>query len=189
MKPKEIAGRMLGAIGEAAAADILWVLCSLPVFTAGASAAALYYCTVESVRKGEGNVLTDFFRVFRESFWKSLPICMIHAVYYAALAYAAIKIKNTPGYTPGGIYTGVLIGLVILGSWLLPYVFAVIARKDCSGKEAVRYAFYLSVKKIYFTLPLIILLWLCAAACVSRSALLLFVPAAYELAVSFVLEP
>ena len=107
----------------------------------------------------------------------------------AALAYAAIKIKNTPGYTPGGIYTGVLIGLVILGSWLLPYVFAVIARKDCSGKEAVRYAFYLSVKKIYFTLPLIILLWLCAAACVSRSALLLFVPAAYELAVSFVLEP
>lgn len=189
MKPGDTAGRILGAIGNAAAADILWVICSLPVFTAGASTAALYYCTVESVRKGTGNVLTDFFRVFKETFWKSLPISMIHAIYYAALAYAAMKLKNTPEYTPGGIYTGVLIGLLILGSWLLPYIFAVIARKDCSGMDAVRYAFYMSMKKIYFTLPLMILLWLCAAACVSRSVLLLFVPSAYELAVSFVIEP
>lgn len=189
MKSKETVSRILGGIGEAVVADILWALCSIPVFTAGAASAALYHCTVESVRKGEGNVLTDFFRVFKETFWKSLPISMTHAAYFAVIAFASVKLKSTPEYTPDDVYTGALIGLVILGSWLLPYVFAVIARKDYSCGDAVRYAFYLSVKRIYFTLPLIILLWLSAAACVSRSALLLFVPAAYELAVSFVLEP
>lgn len=189
MKTKDIANRILGGIGQAVAADILWAVCSLPIFTAGAASAALYHCTVESVRKGAGNVLTDFFRVFKESFWRSLPVAMIEAVWFAALAFIAVNVKNTPEYMPNDIYTGVFIGLAILGSWLLPYVFAVMAEKRYGCLNAVKYAFYLSVKKIYFTLPLILLLWLAVAACISRSVLLLFIPAAYALAVSFILEP
>ena len=48
--------------------NLLWFLCSLPVFTIGASTTALYAVTLKIVRGREGSLTRQFFQAFRENF-------------------------------------------------------------------------------------------------------------------------
>ena len=52
--------------------SLLWLLCSFPVFTAGASCSALYHTVVRSVKEGKGYAVKEFFRAFRRDFRQSL---------------------------------------------------------------------------------------------------------------------
>ena len=53
-------------VGELIQLNMLFVLCSLPVVTAGASAAALNYALWRR-SEGMGNVTTDFLAAFRKN--------------------------------------------------------------------------------------------------------------------------
>ena len=48
--------------------NLLWFICSLPIFTIGASTTALYYTSLKIVRGEESYVGPTFFRAFRENF-------------------------------------------------------------------------------------------------------------------------
>ena len=48
--------------------NILWFLCCLPIFTAGAATTALYYVTLKMVKNEEGNITKAFFHSFKENF-------------------------------------------------------------------------------------------------------------------------
>lgn len=57
--------------------NILWFLCCLPVFTIGASTAALYYVTLKIAKNEEGNLTKAFFHSFRENFRQGTVIWLI----------------------------------------------------------------------------------------------------------------
>lgn len=57
--------------------NILWFVCSLPVFTIGASSTALYTVSIKLVRGEEGNVTRQFFTAFRDNFKKATQIWLI----------------------------------------------------------------------------------------------------------------
>lgn len=48
--------------------NLLWLLCSLPVITIGASTTALYSVTLKYVKDQEGYMTREFFRAFKENF-------------------------------------------------------------------------------------------------------------------------
>ena len=48
-------------LGQLIALNLLWIVCSLPVITAGASTTALYYCTLKLHKDGDIRVFHDFF--------------------------------------------------------------------------------------------------------------------------------
>ena len=48
--------------------NLLWFVCSVPVFTIGASTTALYSVTLKIVREREGDLTRQFFKAFRENF-------------------------------------------------------------------------------------------------------------------------
>lgn len=48
MKPGSLYDRIFGFLGRLIALNLLWIVCSLPVITAGASTTALYYCTLKT---------------------------------------------------------------------------------------------------------------------------------------------
>ena len=54
-------------VGDLLLINLLFVVCSLPVVTIGASATAMYY-VLGRIRRQEGTVTKDFFRSFRENF-------------------------------------------------------------------------------------------------------------------------
>ena len=62
------------------ALGFLWILCSLPVITIGASTTALYYAIVKSVKNNDGYVTKEFFRSFKLNFIPATILWMLHAV-------------------------------------------------------------------------------------------------------------
>ena len=72
--------------------NILWFLCSLPIFTIGAATTALYYASLKIVREEETNVTAMFFRSFRENFKQATGIWLI---LLALLAVMGIDLRMT----------------------------------------------------------------------------------------------
>ncbi|MCM1025005.1 MAG: DUF624 domain-containing protein [Roseburia sp.] len=57
--------------------NALWLICCLPVVTAGASTTALFYVMLKVAKNEEGNITRAFFRSFRENFRKATVIWLI----------------------------------------------------------------------------------------------------------------
>lgn len=57
--------------------NILWFICCLPIFTAGASTTALFYVSLKVAKNEEGNITRSFFRAFKENFKKGTIIGLI----------------------------------------------------------------------------------------------------------------
>ena len=59
--------RFVGRIWDLFILNLLWVLCSLPIVTFGASTTAMYYCTMKIARdRDSGGVLSMFFHSFKD---------------------------------------------------------------------------------------------------------------------------
>ena len=57
--------------------NLLWFLCSIPVFTAGAATTALYDVTLRISRGEDPSLTSRFFRAFRENFRQSTILWLI----------------------------------------------------------------------------------------------------------------
>ena len=60
--------RFIGKLGDLIILNILWIVCSIPVFTAGASTTAVYYVTLKLVRDEDDSTIRSFFRSFKSNF-------------------------------------------------------------------------------------------------------------------------
>ena len=75
--------------------NLLTLVCSLPIITAGAAAAALNDACIRLVRMEDGELGRDYFRAFRANFkngtlaWLLFLVCavLLYFDYLAALAY------------------------------------------------------------------------------------------------------
>jgi len=57
--------------------NLLWIICSLPVFTIGASTTALYTVTLKMADDNESEITKTFFRAFRDNFPQATRIWLI----------------------------------------------------------------------------------------------------------------
>ncbi len=79
MKPGSLFDRIFGFLGQLIALNLLWIVCSLPVITAGASTTALFYCTLKLHKDGDIRVFHDFFKSFKQNFKQSTLIWILMA--------------------------------------------------------------------------------------------------------------
>ena len=64
--------QILSTAASFIALNILWLLCSAPLLTAGVSTAAMYTITHKMARHEYPTVLPDFFKAFRDNFKKGM---------------------------------------------------------------------------------------------------------------------
>ncbi len=57
--------------------NILVVICSLPLFTIGASLTAMHYVVLKMVRNEEGYIIKSFFKSFKQNFKQATIIWLI----------------------------------------------------------------------------------------------------------------
>ena len=60
--------------------NVLTIICSLPVFTAGAAMTAMHYVLLKIFRDEEGAITRAFFKAFRNNFRQSTVISILFAV-------------------------------------------------------------------------------------------------------------
>ena len=102
--------RLMGAIGDLVVLNILWLLCCLPVVTAGASTLALF-AIVHKIAAGEDyRTASGFFKAFRRDFKQATALWLV--VLAAGIAALA-------GLRAASAQDDVFTGLLAAASFLL----------------------------------------------------------------------
>jgi len=109
--------------------NILWFICSIPIFTIGASTTALYYTCLKIVRNEEGNVTKTFFKSFKENFRQATVIWLILFAIGSFLAfdfYVLYNLRLNTAMPMAAFWTillAILIGAIIIYLIVLFMVF------------------------------------------------------------------
>lgn len=154
----------MGNIFDVIVLDILWLVCCIPLFTAGPATTALYYVMIDVVRGESPYVSKRFFKSFRQNFKQGVLLGLI--VMFTG-AFLAVDIYMC--YKSGtGIYSFFLFFFgIIFVFWCFTtlYIFPLLSKFDKPNREIFILAFTMSVKHFVRTLIMLIAaicgIWLC----------------------------
>ncbi len=135
---------ILSQIADLVILNLLWLLCSLPIVTIGASSAALYAVTLKMVRNEESYPFSSFWRAFKENFRQATGI-WAGILLAAALLYFDFYFS---GHTAGAGAKLLVIPLglaAFLACLLYSYVFPILAYFENSTRKAVKNALLMGV--------------------------------------------
>ena len=117
--------------------NVLTVISSLPVFTAGAAMTAMHYVLLRIFRGEEGAITAAFFKAFRENFRQSTAIGLIFAAAaYLLILSAGIAVALAMGWIR---YLLIAVLVLVVCAWNWSFVFQARYRNTVSG--TVRYSF------------------------------------------------
>ena len=69
--------RTMGRIGDLVFANVLWLLCCLPIITTGASTLGLFTVVNKMAAKEDYTVRTDFFKAFKQDFRQATALWLV----------------------------------------------------------------------------------------------------------------
>lgn len=131
----------VGKIADYVILNLLCVLFSLPIVTAGAAMSAKFYVSMKMIRGEEPQVCKAFLKSFRENFKQATGIWIVVLVIGAVVAWDWYNILF--GKSQGMFFEGKIIFLVMtVLLWAVVYnIFPFLARFHVSTKEAVKGSF------------------------------------------------
>ena len=187
MKRERISDALSGMI-DLIVAGLLWLVCSIPVITLGASTTALYYAVNKCVRHNRGRLTPTFFSGFRSNFRQATIIWLIvlaYALIGVADAYAFQKMGHGPGsvlYTLSQLFFAPLL-------LYFPWVFAFLSRFDNTVGGTLKFCGWLTLR--YFGRSLLLAVELAVFLLIVwlLPTLLPLLPAAFCLMMSLSIEP
>ncbi len=136
--------RAIGRVGDLALINILFLFCSLPIVTLGASSAALYTVTLQIVRHEEGKLVRTFFGAFKRNFGQSTVLTLILLAVFAGLYLDFRVMQANPALFPLVLRIGTYLAAVLI-CFTASYVFALQAKFDNTVGGTLKNAFLLSL--------------------------------------------
>ena len=138
--------------------NLLWALCSLPIFTAGAATTALYRVTLKMVKDQEGDVTGTFFRAFRENFRQATVLWLALLAAGAALGvdgYILYHLSHASTGAAAVLWT-LLLALVIAAgvalAIVLCYVFPLTASVANTNRAMLKNSFLIGAHYLFCTI-------------------------------------
>lgn len=133
--------------------NVLWLICCLPVITAGAATTALYYVIFQYLTKQDDGVWKPFFKAFKENFKTVTPVWVLHFMIGGALGAEAFYLSR--GAQP---WLWLVFGvLLVVYAGTSAYVYPILARYNTTRKQAVFNSFALSTRHLFTTVCVVIL--------------------------------
>ncbi len=176
-------------IGDLLCLSVLWLVFSLPIFTIGASSAALYAAVFHCLRRKEAGIWKHFWKAFRENFKRSTLAWLIELAVLAlfSLDAAVFRTIRLSGGAMGFLYWAALLLEAVALTWTA-YVAAYAARVNGSVGDILRYGLVLlrlhPLRALGVMLPILAGL----ALCLTVPFTVLFAPATVCWACSYSLE-
>ena len=137
---------------------LLWILCSIPIFTIGAASSAMYYTFHKVIREGRGYLLESFFGSFKSSFKQSTIMWIILLIIYVLnfFGYSILWAMNVEGY---GVTFFMIMQTIVLSFVTICgiYAFAYEARFEDSVKTIIKNSVLLSILNFGWSLVLIVI--------------------------------
>ena len=137
----------LEKFGDLFIINILFIITSIPIFTIGAAATAMYAFTTKLVKDKEGPVWKSFWSAFKKNF---NPATKVWLVILAILA--AMYVEYVLSFSMGGLGYALILGLMALEavflSFTLPMLFPMVARYENTTGNYIKNSFLISVSNI-----------------------------------------
>lgn len=138
--------------------NLLWLVCSIPVFTVGASTAALYSVTLKIVRDRDGNLTRQFFKAFRENFRQATVLWLILlgiGLFLAGDGYILYHLFRSSRGAAAVLWTlvsALVIAASIAYAVVLLYVFPLIASVVNSNWAMLKNSFFIGTHYLFCTI-------------------------------------
>lgn len=179
----------LGKLVDCMALSALWLVCSLPIVTFGASTSALYYAMHKSVRGNRGYMTKNFFHAFTKGFKQSTLSWLILLVVQIVLgmdAYITFQTLKT-GNKMGVFFYFFLIMIVFSIIWAC-YLFPYAARFEDGVKATMKNALLMMIIHLPWSLLILVLFAVAAIAVYVFPVLIFLMPALLFLTYDGILE-
>ena len=151
LSDESLFGRIFGFLGKMVVLNFLWIICSLPVITAGASTTALFFCVLKLHKDGDVRAVRDFFKSFKMNFLQSTAALVFMGV-VGVLFYMEYKaVASMPG-SMSQIFSYVIIAATIPAGLVALYIFPTIAAFKNKLLKLFTNAFYFAIKHIGYAL-------------------------------------
>lgn len=138
--------------------NLLWLLCSIPIFTIGASTAALYRVTLKIAKDEDPYIVKEFFRGFRENFRQATILWMILlgiGLLLCGDGYILYHLYHTFSGPTAVVWT-LMLALIIAASIIyvivLLYVFPLIASVENTNQAMLKNSFLIGIRYLFCTI-------------------------------------
>lgn len=139
--------------------NLLWVICCIPIVTAGAATTAFVYELLKLARDEESYIFTGFFQQFKENFKQATIVWLIYLL-IGAVVYFDIRALGIMDLSWKPVWTIILYMIAFLAIASMFYAFPVMAFFRNSTKKVLKNSLLMAVAHLPWTL-LIILINLC----------------------------
>lgn len=150
--------QLILALCQSCLLNLLWLVCSLPIFTIGASTTALYYVCIKIIRGEEQYVIPMFFRSFRKNFRQATQLWLILlpiGVLLGVDGYILYHLRASSAVPMAVLWTlllALLIAASILYTIILIYVFPLVATVQNTNKAMLKNAFLIGTHYLFATI-------------------------------------
>lgn len=142
-------------------ADLIWlnilvIVCSIPIFTIGASMTALHYVVLKMVRNEDGYATKSFFKSFKQNFKQATIIWLILLLVIFVLVGDLLIFKYSGIVFPKWLYV-VLLAAAIFIVFATMHLFPVLSRFENSVKNTFKNSMFMGI----LALPKTIVMMVC----------------------------
>ena len=155
--------RALGKLYDLMIANVLFLVCSLPVLTFGASLAAMTKVTQDIVRETGSGTARTFFRAFRSNFRQATVLWLILAAFFVCTVCNLVLIDTYLTGTAAQVMRVALIMFAVVVVAVACYMFPLLVRYENTLLAHCRNALILTGAKLPRTVCLVVLTLLPAA--------------------------
>ena len=149
--------QFLARVGDLMCVNALFLICSIPVFTLGASAVALRKVTQDMVCDEEKGILKTFFKAFRDNFRQSTVSWLFVLLFLVCMGCNLLLVQTYCAGVLASALRCLLIAAIILVLAETAYLFPLILRYDNTLREHAVNAGVLAVVKLPRTVALVAL--------------------------------
>ena len=150
--------QMLTRIGDMILLNVLFLICSLPVITFGASLAALHKMLQEIVYDVDSSTVKGFFRAFRANFKQATVVWLFMLLIFVSLFCDYLLIITYFSGTEAVKWMLILLAvLAVLVICVISWLFPLLVRYENKLRQLLNNAIILSIIKLPRTIGLVAL--------------------------------
>lgn len=138
--------------------NLLWFVCSLPIFTIGASTAALFTVTLKIARDEEPRMLPEFVKALKNNFRQATTLWLIMLGFGAVLGFDGYILYHLYKSTTGPVAVVCTLGLALIivaaiaYTIVLMYVFPLTASVKNTNFNMLKNSLLIGIRYLFCTI-------------------------------------
>ena len=176
--------RFMNKLWDIIFTGLLWLVCSVPIITMGASSAAAYQCVIKVVRGKNSGTASLFFQVFKENLKQTIILKIFGTLFAAWLLFDIIYLY---GYGTDFSKTLSIILYIVLAVYVMivAYLYPLISRFDETRFTLFKLSFYLTFRYILLSIGTLIIFAVCVYGVYLMPWTIFLMPGFYQYLKSF----